>query len=55
MTELKVGDRVSLTLAPTYSGVVVEVLEVPGDDLYMVLLDGQTEPIRYSGAVLTRT
>ena len=53
MTELKAGDRVTLTLAPEYAGEVLEVLEVPGDDLYRVVLDGQTEPITYSRAVLT--
>lgn len=53
MAELKVGDRVTLTLAPSIGGVVTEVLEVPGDDLYLVLLDGQTEAITYSRAVLT--
>lgn len=55
MARLKVGDRVTLTLDPTYKGEVVEVLEVPGDDLYMVVLDGQADPIRYSRAVLTKS
>lgn len=52
MTELKVGDRIALALAPEIKGEVVEVLEVPGDDLYMILLDGHAEPVRYSRAVL---
>lgn len=55
MERLKIGDRVTLTLDPTYKGEVVEVLEIPGDDLYMVLLVGQEEPIRYSRAVLTKS
>ena len=53
MTELKVGDRVTMTLDPTMKGEVVEVLEVPGDDLYMILLDGHTEPVKFSRAVIT--
>lgn len=53
MARLEVGARVTLTLAPEVAGEVVEVLEVPGDDLYMVKLDGQEEPIRYSRAALT--
>lgn len=53
MARLEVGARVQLSLAPEYEGEVVEVLEVPGDDLYMILLDGREEPVRYSWAVLT--
>ena len=52
MSDLKPGDRVTMALDPSLKGEVVEVLEVPGDDLYMILLDGHTEPVEFSRAVI---
>jgi hypothetical protein len=52
VNKLNVGDRVTMALDPSMKGVVVEVLDVPGDDLYMILLDGHTEPVKFSRAVI---